>query len=125
MLLYTNYNVNIVFIHTMLLFSCSVASDSVTPWTAAGQASLSFTISWSSCKLIPIELVMLSNHLILCRPLLLLPLIFPSRRVFSNESTFHIKWPEYWSFSFNISPSVENSYNEYDMHWVNVAITLV
>ena len=81
----------------------------VTPWTAAHQASLSFTISRSLLKLMCIESVMPSNHLILCRPLLLLPLIFPSIMVFSNESVLHIRWPRYWSFSFNISPSNEYS----------------
>ena len=77
----------------------------VTPWTAARQAALSITISWSLLKLMSIESVMTSNHLILCRPLLLLPSIFPSIRVFSNESVLHIRWPKYWSFSFSISPS--------------------
>ena len=71
----------------------------VTPWTAARQASLSFTISWSLLKLMSIELVMTSNHLILCHPLLLLPSIVPSIRVFSNESAICIRWPKYWSFS--------------------------
>ena len=80
-----------------------------TPWTAALQASLSITNSQSMLKLIPIELVMSSNHLILCRPLVLLPSIFPSIRVFSKESVLHIRWPKYWSFSFNISPSNEYS----------------
>ena len=80
----------------------------VTPWTAARQASLSIT-NWSLHKLMPIEAVMPSNHLILCCPLLLLPSIFPSIRVFSNESALHIRWPKYWSFSFNISPSNEYS----------------
>ena len=80
-----------------------------TPWTAAGQASLSFNISWSSLKHMSIQLVMPSNHLILCHPLLLLPSIFPSIRVFSNESALHIRWPKYWSFSFSISPSKEYS----------------
>ena len=79
----------------------------VTPWTAAHQASLSITNSRSLPKLMSIELVMPSNHLILCHPLLLLPLIFPNIRVFSNESALHIRWPKYWSFSFNISPSNE------------------
>ena len=79
----------------------------VTPWTAAHQASLSITNSWSLPKSMSIELVMPSNHLILCRPLLLLSSIFPSIRVFSNESTLHIRWPKYWSFSFSISPSNE------------------
>ena len=76
-----------------------------TPWAAARQASLSITNSWSLLKLMPIESVMPSNHLILCRPLLLLPSIFPSIRVFSNESVLQIRWPKYWSFSFSISPS--------------------
>ena len=78
------------------------------PWTVARQASLSITNSWSLPKLMSIESVMTSNHLILCRPLLL-PSIFPSIRVFSKESVLHIRWPKYWSFSFNISPSSENS----------------
>ena len=77
-----------------------------TPWTAAHQTSLSITNSWSPPKLMSIESVMPSSHLILCRPLLLLPSIFPSIRVFSNESALHIRWPKYWSFSFNISPSI-------------------
>jgi len=77
----------------------------VTLWTAAEQASLTFTISWSLLKLISIELMMPSNHLILCHPLLLLSSIFPSVRVFSNESALCIRWPKYWSFSFVISPS--------------------
>ena len=81
----------------------------VTPWTAARQASLSFTISQSLLKLTSIELVMLSNHLILFRPLLLLPSIFPSIRVFSIESTLRIRWSRYWSFSFSISLSNEYS----------------
>ena len=81
----------------------------VTPWTAGCQASLSFTISRSLLKLMAIELVMPSNHLILCHPFLLLTSIFPSIRVSSNESALHIRWPEYWSFSFNISPSNEYS----------------
>ena len=80
-----------------------------TPWTAAHQASLSITNFQSLLKLLSIESVMPSNHLILCCPLLLLPLIFPSTRVFSNESVLHMRWPKYWSFSFNISPSNEYS----------------
>ena len=76
-----------------------------TPRSAARQASLSITNTWSSLKLVSIELVMPSNHLILCRPLLFLPSIFPSIRVFSNESAFYIRWPKYCSFSFSISPS--------------------
>ena len=81
----------------------------VTPWTAAQQASLSITNSQSLLKLLSMALVMPSNHLILCRPLLLLPLIFPSIRVFSNESVLRIMWPKYCSFSFSISPSNEYS----------------
>ena len=80
-----------------------------TTWTAACQASLSITNSRSLLKLMSIESVMPSNHLILCHPLLLLPSIFPSIRVFSNESTLHIRWPKHWSFSFSISPSSEYS----------------
>ena len=76
-----------------------------TPWTAARQASLSITNSRSPPKPMSMESMMTSNHLILCHPLLLLPSIFPSIRVFSNESTLHIRWPKYWSFSLNISPS--------------------
>ena len=81
----------------------------VTPWAAAGQASLSFTISWSLLKLISIESIMPSNHVILCRPLLLLPSIFPSISVFSNKSSLPIRWPKYQRFSFSISPSDESS----------------
>ena len=80
-----------------------------TPWTAACQASLSITNSRSLLKLMSIELVMPANHLILCRPLLLPPSIFPSIRVFSNKSVLRIRWPKYWSFSFHISPSNEYS----------------
>ena len=90
-------------------FSCSVVSDSVTPWIAARQTSLSITNSRSSLKLMSIESVMPSSHLMLCRPLLLLSPIPPSIRVFSNESTLHMRWPKYWSFSFSISPSNEHS----------------
>ena len=81
----------------------------VTPWTAAHQTSLSFTISWSSLKPMSIESMMPSNHLTLCCPLLHLSSIFPSIRVFSNESSLHIRWPKYWSFSFSISLSNEYS----------------
>ena len=81
----------------------------VTPRTAARQASVSITSSRSLLRLMPMELVIPSNHLILCRPLLFLPSIFPSIRVFSNESALHIRWPNYWSFSFSISPSNEYS----------------
>ena len=82
-------------------------SDSATPWTAALQASLSSTTSRSLLKFMSIESVMPSNHLILCCPLLPLPSIFPSIRVFSNESALHIRWPKYWSFNFSVSPSNE------------------
>ena len=80
-----------------------------TPWTTARQASLSITNSWRLPKLISIESVMPSNHLILCCSLLLLPSIFPNIKVFSNESALRIRWPKYWSFSFNISPSNEHT----------------
>ena len=97
------------YISGVLLFSHSVVSDSATPWTAACQASLSFTISWSFLKLMSIESVMSSNQLIFCHPLLLLPSIFPSIRVCSNESARHIGWLKYWSFCFSISESNEFS----------------
>ena len=87
--------------------SLSCVQLSATPWTAAHQAPLSFSISQSLLKFMSVELVMLSNHLILCWPLLLLPSIFPSIRVFSNESALHIRWPKYWNFSS--SPSDEYS----------------
>jgi len=87
--------------------SRSVVSDSVTPWIAGRQASLSITNSRSSLRLTSIESVMPSSHLILCRPLLLLPPIPPSIRVFSNKSALHMRWPKYWSFSFSINPSKE------------------
>ena len=90
----------------MLSVQFSCVQLFATPWTAARQASLSFTLSWSLLKLISIKLVMPSNHLILCHPLLLAS-IFPSIRIFSNESAYGIRWPEYWSFS--ISPSSEYS----------------
>ena len=93
----------------------------VTPWTAAQQGSLSITNSWSLLKLMSIELVMPSNHLILCHPLLLLPSIFPSIRVFSDESALHIRWPKYWSFSFSISLSNEYSgLISFRMDWLDL-----
>ena len=102
-------------------FSHSVMSDSATPWTAARQASMSITNSLSLFKLMSIESVMPSNHLILCCPLLLQSLIFPSVRVFSNESVFHIRWPEYWSFSLSISPSNEYSgLISFRMDWLDL-----
>ena len=92
-----------------------------TPWTAARQASLSITSSWSLLKLISIESVMPSNHLILCRPLLLLPSIFPSVRVFSKDSVLCIRWPKYWIFSFSISPSNEYSgLISFRMDWLDL-----
>ena len=94
-----------------------------TPGTAACQASLSITSFQSLLKLMPIELVMPSNHLILCRPLLLPPLIFPSIRVFSNKSALCIRWPKYWSFSFNISPSNEHpELMSFRMNWLDFLV---
>ena len=93
----------------------------MTPRAAARQASLFITNSWSLLKLMSIVLVMPSNHLILCCPLLFLPSIFPSVRVFSNESVLHIRWPKYWSFSFGISPSNEYSGPiSFRMDWLNL-----
>ena len=103
------------------LFNRSIMSNSATPWIATHQAFLSITNSWNLLKLMSIELVMPSNHLILCHPFLLPPSIFPSIRVFSNELVLHIKWPKYWSFSFSICP-----YNEYSglisfrMDWLDL-----
>ena len=92
-----------------------------TPWTAARQASLSITNSWSLLKLMSIESVMPSNHLILCHPLLLLPPIPPSIRVFSNESTLHMRCPKYWSFSFSIIPSKEiRGLISFRMDWLHL-----
>ena len=103
------FGTNIIIEQSISQFSHSVMSNSATPWTAARQASLSITNSQSLLKLMFIESVMPSNHLILCCPLLPLPSIFPSIRVFSNESVLHIGWPKYWSFSFSIIPSDEHS----------------
>jgi len=91
-----------------------------TPWTTAQQASLSITNSRSPPKLMSIESVMPSNHLILCRPLLLLPSIFPNIMVFSNESALRVRWPKYWSFSFNISSSNEHPGLIFRMDWLDV-----
>ena len=92
-----------------------------TSWTAANQASLSFTSSQSLLKFVSIESVMPYNHLILCHPLLLLPSIFPSIRVFSNESVLHIRWPKYWSFSLSLSPSNEYSrLTSFKMDWLDL-----
>ena len=102
-------------------FSRSVVSDSATPWIAARQASLSITNSQSSPKLTSIESVMPSSHLILCHPLLLLPSIFPSIRVFSDESVLLIRWPKYWSFSFSMSLSNEESgLISFTMDWLDL-----
>ena len=93
----------------------------VTPWTTACQASLSITNSRSLLKLMSIESVMPSNHLLLCRPLLLPPSIFPSIRVFSNESVLRMRWPKYWSFSFSISPSNEHpGLISFRMDWLDL-----
>ena len=94
-----------------------------TPWIAARQASLSVTNSRGLLKLMPIESMMPSSHLVLCCPLLLLPPIPPSTRVFSNESTFRMRWPKYWSFSFNISPSNEHSgLIPFRMDWLDLLV---
>ena len=101
-------------------FSRSVMSDSVTLWTAAHQPSLSVTNSWSLLRLMSIESVMPSNHLILCHAFLLSPSVFPSIRVFSNESALSIRWPKYWSFSF-ISPSNEHpGLISFRMYWLDL-----
>ena len=93
----------------------------VTPWTAACQASLSITNAWSFLRLLSIKSVMLSNHLILCHSLLLLPSIFPSIWVFSNESALCIRWPKYWSLSFSINPSNEYSgLISFRMDWLDL-----
>ena len=93
----------------------------VTPWTATHQVSLSITNSWSLLKLMPIQSVLPSSHLIFCHPLLLRPSIFPSFRVFFNESVLHTRWPKYWSFSFNISPSSEYSgLISFRMDWLDL-----
>ena len=101
-------------------FSRSVVSDSATPWIAAHQASLSLTNSHSSLRLTSIESVMPYSYLILCRPLLLLPPIPPSIRVFSNESTLSMRWPKYWSFSFSIIPSKEIPGLIFRMDWLDL-----
>ena len=124
MLLFSNFS-----IHWLLLCSLPISSVPLlscvrlfaTPRTAACRASLSITNSWSSPKPMSIESVMPSNHLILCHPLLLLPSIFPSIRVFSNESVLHIRWPKYWSLTFNISPSNEHSgLISFRMDWLDL-----
>ena len=111
-----------LFLHSVqLVQSLSCVRLFVTPWTAARQASLSITNSWSLLKLMSIESVMPSNHLILCHPLLLPPSIFPRIRVFSNESVLCIRWPKHWSFSFGISPSNEYSgLTSFRMDWLDL-----
>ena len=109
------------FVVVVIVRSLSCVRLFVTPWTATCQASLSFTISRSLLKLMSVESVMPSNHLILCRPLLLLPSVFPSIRVFSNASVLHIRWPKYWSFSFSISPCNEYSgLISFRMDWLDL-----
>ena len=103
------------------MFTRSVVSDSLQPWTAARQVSLSIISSWSLLKLMSIESVIPSSHLILCHPLLLLPPIPPSIRVFSNESTLRMRWPKYWSFSISISPSNEHpGLISFRMDWLDL-----
>ena len=124
MLKYISLLENIVDCLSCIIVCCSVAQSYptlCTPWTAALQASLSFTISWSLLKLMSIESMMPSNHLILCHPLLLLPSVFPSSRVFSNESAICISWPKYWSFSIGISSSSEYSrLISFRIDWLNL-----
>ena len=98
-----------LYVISSVQLSSSVMSDSATSWTAAHQISLSITNSWSLFKFMSLELVMPSNYLIPCRPLLFMPSIFPSIRVFPNKSVLPIRWPKYWTFSFSISPSKEYS----------------
>ena len=110
----------IVITYIVTVQSLSHAQVFMTSWTAASQASLSFTKTWSLLKLMSVELVMPSNHLILCHPLLL-PSIFPSITVFSSESTLWIRWPKYWSFSFSISPTNEYSgLISFRMDWLDL-----
>ena len=113
--------IQIYVLSPLLLFSLSHVQLFATPWTAACQASLSITISWNLLKLMSIESVMPSSHLILCHPLLLLPSIFPNIRVFSNKSALCIRWPKYWNFSFNISPSNEHpGLISFRMDWLDL-----
>ena len=104
-----NSKLKFIWVVSSVQFSRSVVSNSATSWPAARQASLSVTHSQSLLKVMSIESVISSNHLILCHPLLLPPSIFPSIRVFSNESVLRMRWPKYWSYSFSISPSNEYS----------------
>ena len=101
--------------------SLSHAQLFLTSWTTTHQAFLSFTVSWSLLRLVSIKQAMLSNHFSLCTPLLLSPSVFPSIHVFSNELVLHMRWPEYWSFSFSISPSNEYSgLISFRIHWLNL-----
>ena len=114
------YHLKLLYFQFNSVQSLSCVRLFVTPWTTAHQGSLSITNSRSLLKLMPIKLVMPSNHLILCRPLLLLPSVFPSVRVFSNESVLCIRRPKYWHFSFSISPS--NEYSEmisFRINWLD------
>ena len=125
LLLHVLFNWNNLHFLVSVQFS-SVSQSCLTfcdPWVAAYQASLSITNSWNSHKPMSIESVMPSNQLILCHPLLLLPSIFPSIRVFSNESALHIRWPKYWSFSFSISPSNEHpGLISFRMDWLDLLV---
>ena len=110
-----------IFHFSSVQFSHSAMSDSATPWITARQTSLSITNSRSSLRLTSIESVMPSSHLILCRPLFFLPPIPPSIRVFSNESTLHMRWPKYWSFSFSITSSKEHpGLISFRMDWLDL-----
>ena len=100
--------------------SLSHVQPFATPWTTARQASLSITNSWNLLKLMSIESMKTSSHLILCHPLLLPPSIFPRIRVFSNESVLHIRWPKYWSFSFSISPYEYSGLISFRMDWLDL-----
>ena len=108
---------------SLFQFSCSVMSDFVTPWTVACQASLSITNSQSSFKFMSM-LVMSSNHLILCRPCLLPPSIFPSIRIFSNKSVLHIRWPKYWSFSISLSDEYSGLIS-FRMDWLDILAIII
>ena len=116
MMLWQNYSVQFSSVQSL-----SRVRLLATPWIAARQASLTITNSWSLLKLMPIDSVMPSSHLILCHPLLLLPSIPPSIRVFSTESTLHMRWPKYWSFNFSISPSNEHpGLISFRMDWLDL-----
>ena len=120
MYIYVNIYVICIYICVCVLSRFSCVQLFVTPWTTACQASLPITNSWSPPKPMSIESVMPSSHLILCHPLLLLPSIFPSIRVFSNELALLMRWPKYWSFSFNIIPSNEHPGLIFRMDWLDL-----